>query len=252
MNIEAFAHSEMGSGREVNEDSYVVDPKKGLFVVADGMGGKVAGDVASRLAVDTVKHVLFNQQDPDETRLIRDITDEEESIRERMRYAMSQACNKLRQEIIQSPEHRGLGTTLTIVLIEDGIAHFSHVGDSRLYLYSNDVIRRLTRDHTAVQNEIDAGRLTPELAKKVPHKDILTQFIGAQSTVDPVTSTRPVSEDDILILCTDGITDVLDDAVIEQLIQNNNFEDLAFTLVDAALAAGSQDNSTVIVIKILE
>ena len=216
------------------------------------MGGHSSGEVASLIAVETVEHVLLKEVDPDETRLSRNIMDEEEAVRERLRYAMNQACVKIRQAALENPEHRGMGTTLTVLLIEDGIAHFSHVGDSRLYLFSNGSLRRLTRDHTVVQNEIDAGRLTPELARLAPHKNILTQSVGYHGTVNPVTSTRPVGKGDMLMLCSDGLTDPIDDSTLEELIATIPFEDLAFQLVEKALDDGGEDNITVVVVKILE
>ena len=250
MRIEAFAHTDPGPVRENNEDNLLIDQETGLFIVADGMGGHAAGEVASELAVQTVRSVILEAHDPDETRLNRDIVDEEESIRERLRYAMNQACVRIRQEAFDHPVHRGMGTTLTILLIEDGIAHFSHVGDSRLYLFRNGSLRRLTRDHTVVQNEIDAGRLTPELARIAPHKNILTQSVGYHGTVDPVTSTRPVNSGDIFMLCSDGLTDPLDDASLEQIMAVTAFEDLAFHLVDQALINGTEDNVTVVVVRV--
>ena len=108
-----------------------------------------------------------------------------------------------------------MGTTLTVLLIEDDVAHFSHVGDSRLYLFRDGVLRRLTRDHTVVQNEIDAGRLTPEPGKTSTASQYLTQSVGINSTVDPDTSTRPVDAGDMFILCSDGLTDPLSDADLE-------------------------------------
>jgi PPM family protein phosphatase len=139
-----------------------------------------------------------------------------------------------------------------MVIIEDSIAHFSHVGDSRLYLYRDEKLRRLTRDHTVVQKEIDAGRLTPELAKMAPSRDVLTQSIGAQGAIEPVTSTRPVDAGDILLLCTDGLTDVLDDTQIAKVMSDNPVEELPFVLVDSATSANAVDNITVVVLQICD
>ena len=249
MRFEAFAHTDPGPVRENNEDNLLVDQEMGLFIVADGMGGHAAGEVASKIAVQTVRSVILEAHDPDETRLNRDIIDEEESIRERLRYAMNQACVRIRQEAFDNPVHRGMGTTLTILLIEDGIAHFSHVGDSRLYLFRNNRIRRLTRDHTVVQKEIDAGRLTPKLARLAPSRDVLTQSIGSQGAIEPVTSTRPVETQDIFVLCTDGLTDHISDEQIETLCRNHPVEELPFILVDTAIEAGSKDNTTVLIVQ---
>lgn len=252
MHFEAFGHSIMGTTSTENEDYFLVDPDSGLFVVADGVSTTPAGETASQMAVEAVQKVLLESEDPDETRLSRDIMDEEESLRERLRYAMGQACATLRQYGELHREYRGMSTTLTILMVEDGIAHFSHVGDSRLYLFRNNRIRRLTRDHTVVQKEVDAGRLSIELARTAPSRHVLTQSIGSQGAIEPVTSTRPVEEEDVFILCTDGLTDVLDDSTIESLIRENPVEELSFVLVDAAIEAGGDDNISVIIVKAVE
>jgi len=252
MHIEAFGHSIVGAERTVNHDYFVVDTENALFVVADGSHGHPKGNVASQKAVETIQGVVLNAIDPDETRLSRDIMDEEESLRERLRYAMGQACTKIRNYSDMFVDCKGMETTVTMVVIEDSIAHFSHVGDSRLYLYRDQKLRRLTRDHTVVQKEIDAGRLTPELAKMAPSRDVLTQSIGAQGAIEPVTSTRPVDAGDILLLCTDGLTDVLDDTQIAKVMLDNPVEELPFVLVDSATAANAVDNITIVVLQICD
>ena len=250
MEFEVFARTDTGPVRENNEDNMLLDHEIGLFVVADGMGGHASGEVASEIAVNTIKDVLLGGQDPDETRLSR-LLDEEESIRERLRYGMNQASIRIRQSVAQNPEHRGMGTTLTVLLLENDVAHFCHVGDSRLYLYRAGNLRRLTRDHTVVQNELDAGRLSPELARIVPHKHILTQSIGSHGTVDPDTATRHVEEDDIFMLCSDGLTEPLDDSALTNIFQKTPFEDLVDELLQQAIDNGSEDNITIVVVKIL-
>lgn len=252
MQVEAFGHSVVGAERNRNNDFFLVDPENALFVVADGNSGHVAGNVASKKAVETIQRVVLEALDPDETRLSRDIMDEEESLRERLRYAMGQACTKIRNHSEMVPECKGMETTLTMVLVEESIAHFSHIGDSRLYLYRDGRLRRLTRDHTVVQKEIDAGRLTPELAKMAPSRDLLTQSIGAQGAIEPVTSTRPIETDDVLLLCTDGLTDSVDDNQMATVIADNPVEEIPFALADAAVSAGSIDNITVIALQIVD
>ena len=249
MIIEAFGHSSIGSSNEHNEDHFLVDSDNGLFIVADGVGSTENGESVSQLAVEAAHKVLLEFEDPDETRLSRDIMDEEESLRERLRYAMGQSCTTIRQYAELHREYRGMSTTLTILVMEDDIAHFSHVGDSRLYLFRNNRIRRLTRDHTVVQKEIDAGRLTPKLARLAPSRDVLTQSIGSQGAIEPVTSTRPVETQDIFVLCTDGLTDHISDEQIETLCRNHPVEELPFILVDTAIEAGSKDNTTVLIVQ---
>lgn len=249
MDIEAYGRTDPGPVRENNEDTFLIDIEHGIYVLADGMGGHAKGEVASQMSVETVHEILMGEEDPDETRLVRDVEPEDPAdvLRERLRYAMNQASVRIRRESELRPEARNMGTTLVVLVIEDGQAHLAHVGDSRAYLYRRGRLTRLTRDHTVVQQEIDAGRLTPELARLVPHKHILTQSVGFHGPVEPDTTTRVIEPEDIFILCSDGLTDPLDDDRIAQLLADNPIDSLADVLVDEALAAGGEDNVTVIV-----
>ncbi len=247
MRLEAAARTDPGPVRENNEDNFLVDVDAGLFVVADGMGGHAAGEVASEIAVQAVAEVLLEAEDPEETRLARATPDPQDAIRERLRYAMNQASLRIRRAALEDPAQAGMGTTLCVLLIEDGVAHLGHVGDSRIYLFRDDSLQRLTRDHTVVQQEIDAGRLTPELARIVPHKNILTQSVGYHGPVEPDTATRPVTAGDLFIICSDGLTDPLDDDALAEIIRKTPAEDLAEELVQQALDNGTEDNVTVVV-----
>ncbi len=253
MEVEAYGHTDTGPVREHNEDNLLIDMEKHVYLLADGMGGHAAGEVASQMAVDTAHEVLTVGEDPDETRLVRDVDPQDDSdiLRERMRYAMNQASVRIRRESDSKPETRGMGTTLVVLVLDGENAHLAHVGDSRAYLYRGGRFTRLTRDHTVVQQEIDAGRLTPELARLVPHKHILTQSVGFHGPVEPDTTTRVVETDDIFILCSDGLTDPLTDDDICRLITDTPFDDLAQVLSDEALRAGGEDNVTVVVVKVL-
>lgn len=252
MRLEAFAWTDPGPVRENNEDSFLVEEDGGLFVVADGMGGHAAGEVASRIAVDTLRELLQGSLDPDETRLDRDVQDPADVLRERLRYAMNQASARIRREAQAQPAYAGMGTTVCVLLIEGDAAHIAHVGDSRIYLVRDNAIHRLTRDHTVVQQEIDAGRLTPEMARQVPHRNYLTQSVGYHGPVEPDTATRPVQPGDLFVLCSDGLTDPLDDPNIAEICAQAHPNDLAETLVRAAVAGGGTDNITVITVRVLE
>ncbi len=252
MQLEAFALTDPGPVREQNEDYFSVDQDAGLFLLADGMGGHAAGEVAARIAVETARDVLLGQLDPEETRLERVVDDYPDMMRERMRYAMNQGSLRIRQAAMRNPTHAGMGTTLVICLMEDGMAHLAHVGDSRTYLFRNRRLQRLTRDHTVVQMELDAGRITPELARIVPHKNILTQSVGFHGPVEPDTSTRPAESGDLLVLCSDGLTDPLEDKDIEAICRRTDPPELADELVSAALRAGGDDNVTVVVVHVIE
>ena len=250
MQLEAYARTDVGPVREHNEDSWMIDIDNGVFVVADGMGGHAAGEVASEMATETVHATLIGSTDPDETRLVRDheSTDPADIMRERLRYAMNQASIQIRRTAEVRPETRGMGTTLVVLVVDGGQAHLAHVGDSRAYLFRKGRLVRLTRDHTVVQQEIDAGRLTPELARLLPHKNILTQSVGFHGPVEPDTTTRMVEVGDIFILCSDGMTDPLDDETIQQIVEVTPLDMLADVLTEEALKAGGEDNVTVVVV----
>jgi len=250
MQLEAYARTDVGPVREHNEDSWMIDIENGVFVVADGMGGHAAGEVASEMATETVHATLIGSTDPDETRLVRDheSTDPADIMRERLRYAMNQASIQIRRTAEARPETRGMGTTLVVLVVDGGQAHLAHVGDSRAYLFRKGRLVRLTRDHTVVQQEIDAGRLTPELARLLPHKNILTQSVGFHGPVEPDTTTRMVEVGDIFILCSDGMTDPLDDETIQQIVEATPLDMLPDVLTDEALKAGGEDNVTVVVV----
>lgn len=250
MQIDGYAVSETGPVREHNEDSWLVDVDGSLFVVADGMGGHAAGEVASRIAVETVSEVMLGMQDPEETRLLTEVEDPGDMLRERLRYAMNQAALNIRRAVDENPTYMGMGTTLVMVIIEEDQAHLAHVGDSRAYLVRDNRIQRLTRDHTVVQQEVDAGRLTPELARIVPHKNILTKSVGTHGPVDPDTSTRMLESGDLIILCSDGLNDAMEDHEIETTCGDFAPEDLPEALVKQAIKQGSEDNVTVVVLSI--
>ena len=252
MHVEAYARTDPGPVRESNEDALLVDLENQIFVVADGMGGHLAGEVASSMAVQISHAVLLGQDDPEETRLVRDVEalDDADLLRERLRYAMNQASLRIRKESESSAGLKGMGTTLVVLMIDGEQAHLAHVGDSRAYLWRAGRLMRLTRDHTVVQQEIDAGRLTPELARLVPHKHILTQSIGFHGPVEPDTTTRWIEPGDVFLLFSDGVSDPLDDDAIARVAESSPFEMLADALVTAALDKGGEDNVTVVAVQV--
>lgn len=248
--VDAFGRTDCGPVRDNNEDALTLDPKAGIFVVADGMGGHAAGEVASDMAVRAIHHILLGTSNPDETSIVSDVKDLDAGaiMRERLRYAMNQASIQIRREADANPSRRGMGTTAVALVIDAGQAHVAHVGDSRAYLFRAGALERLTRDHTVVQNEIDQGRLTPEQARRLPHRNILYQSVGFLGPVEPDTSSRPTQAGDLFVLCSDGMTDVLDDEAIAQVMGAHAPDMLADALTEAALDAGAEDNVTVAVV----
>jgi len=250
MQFEAYGRTDTGPVRERNEDTHLLDGDRGVFILADGMGGHKAGDVASKLAVENTHRILVDAADPDETRLVRNtgVEDAADVLRERLRYAMNQASLHVRHQAEGKPELQGMGTTLVVLVIDGDQAHLAHVGDSRAYLFRDGRLMRLTRDHTVVQQEVDAGRLTPELARVLPHKHILTQSVGSHGPVEPDTTTRMVLPGDVFMLCSDGLSDPLTDLEIEKIMCSTPLDLMCHELVEGALKAEADDNVTVLVV----
>ena len=225
-----FQATHVGKVRSNNEDSLtVIEPQ--TFVVADGMGGASAGEVASQMLVAVVKIVLAEVPAPwDEKILAR---------------AILVANEKILETAQHNAEYRGMGTTATILSLNGTQAYFAHVGDSRLYLLRSGTLQQLTEDHSYVETLVRRGELTAEAARTHPMKNVLTQAVGAMDDIHVDAGNFPVQSGDKFLLCTDGLTNMVDDATIAKILQTA--ENPAESLIDAALAAGGRDNVTVIV-----
>jgi serine/threonine protein phosphatase PrpC len=226
------ARTDVGRVREGNEDSYMVHEP--LFAVADGMGGHQGGEVASRLALETLKRVA---ESPDAE--LADV------VREANRVVFRKAA--------QDPGLAGMGTTLTAVLAGDGGLLLAHVGDSRAYLVRDGRMKQLTKDHTVVQRLVDEGRLTQIEASMHPQRSILTNALGVDEEIRVDEEILEVRPGDRLLLCSDGLTGMIDDDRISDLLGANRDPQAACdALVDAANEAGGQDNVTAVVIDVLD
>ena len=228
-----FQATHVGKVRRNNEDSLIViDPE--TFVVADGMGGAQAGEVASSMLVETVKNFLTNSPAPwDETTLIQ---------------AIARANVDIWNLSRQNEDYRGMGTTATILYLNGNRACFAHVGDSRLYLLRNGVLNQITEDHSYVETLVRRGEITEEQARVHPMKNVLTQAVGAMPEVQIDTANFSAQLDDVFLLCTDGLTNMVDDETIARILQTS--PNPANALIDAALENGGKDNVSVIVVGI--
>lgn len=230
---ETIQRTDTGRQRRGNEDcSFARAP---LFVVADGMGGAQAGEVASRIAVEA-----FAQGLPD-------AGGAEERLATRVREANSHIYERAHSE----HDLAGMGTTLTAAYLEDTNVAIAHVGDSRAYLFRGGQLKRLTRDHSLVDELVREGKLTEEQAAEHPQRSIITRALGPEATVAVDTWSYPVRADDVLLLCSDGLTSMLSEARITQILQEGpNLEQAADRLIDAANAAGGRDNITVVLFRV--
>jgi PPM family protein phosphatase len=235
---DAVARTDTGRQRRENEDnSYVRVP---LFVVADGMGGAQAGEVASALAVEAFQRGLI---DPD-----GDHPTAERRLVERV-----QAANRRIYEAAQAERERsGMGTTLTAVYVDDSNLTVAHVGDSRAYIFRDGDLTRVTHDHSLVEELMRRGKLTPEQAAEHPQRSIITRALGIEPEVEVDTWTYPGKAGDVVLLCSDGLTSMVDEHVIEEILRaDSDLERVAETLIHAANEAGGRDNITVVLFRLV-
>lgn len=241
----AAGGTDVGRLRSGNEDALRADAERGVFLVADGMGGHAAGEVASDLAAETVAGLLCRACDAG----VRG-----EGILEAFRRAVLAAHERIVAYSAEQPGARGLGTTLTACAVDPaGECRIAHVGDSRLYRLRAGELRQLTHDHTWVQREIDAGRLSPSAARRHPLSHILTRVLTDDPGAPEVDLlTESVLPGDLLVLMTDGLYNMLDDPSVAGLVSGPlPLRERVDALIDAANRAGGADNITVILVEIL-
>jgi PPM family protein phosphatase len=230
----AAAVTDTGRRRRRNEDAYVCDPP--LFVIADGMGGAQAGEIASHLAATSAQHAERNGP-TDEQGVVQLIQDANRSVYERARADESTS---------------GMGTTMTVALVEGDIVRIGHVGDSRAYLVRDHALDQLTEDHSLVGELVRSGRLSPEEAEDHPHRSVITRVLGTDPEVDVDSFSVGTKPGDLFMLCSDGLTSMVDDARILEVLEQHrgDVKGAAQALVDQANASGGEDNITVILFQI--
>lgn len=229
-----YEATHVGLVRSHNEDAFaVIEPE--TYLVADGMGGQAAGEVASRMLVDSIKEFLKATPSTwNETVLKNSIVD---------------AGNKIFDAAKNHREYQGMGTTATILHIEDSQAYFAHVGDSRLYRLKNDRLSQITNDHSYVETLVRNGEISQAAARIHPMKNYLTQAVGAMLDLKVDSGSFKVDAGDVFLLCSDGLTNMVDDDAIADIIRNA--QNPAVELINAALDNGGKDNITAIVLGVV-
>jgi serine/threonine protein phosphatase PrpC len=222
-----------GRKRRRNEDAYVCEPP--LFAIADGMGGAQAGEVASRLAAAALKE--GGAGTGGEQRIVD---------------LIQEANRRVYDRSNSDPNASGMGTTMTVALVEDGRVAFGHVGDSRAYLIRDGQMEQITEDHSLVNELLKSGKLSPEEAETHPQRSVITRAVGTDPDVDVDTFTIPAETGDVFLLCSDGLTDMVDEQSILELVERNRADmDAALrALVKAANRGGGEDNITVVAFEI--
>jgi protein phosphatase len=238
--LQAAALSDAGKVRTTNEDAYGHCLHAGVFAVCDGMGGAAAGEVASRLTVDSLIERLCSVSSREDRRVAL-----EESIAAANRLVFARAG--------QNASLQGMGTTLVVAAIQDNCALIAHVGDSRCYLFRDGRLSRQTDDHSLVEEQVRLGHMTQQDADRSPLRNVITRAVGTQKSVEPEITELPLESGDTLLLCSDGLTrEVSEDRIAAILSGPEKIQDLCRHLIDAANAAGGHDNITVILIRATE
>jgi protein phosphatase len=252
MNILSAGATDTGNIRTNNEDAYLVQDAAELFAVADGVGGYEGGEVASRIAVDTLAAVLPDLLgDKDRTPPQGFSTAAEREIAA-MRSAFTLANQKIRRERELNSKLSSMGTTLTALLARNGRAFLVHIGDSRAYLLRSGELRQLTNDHSLVAEQVRAGLLTPLQARTSPYRHVISRALGLQEDILPDTAMQPLQQGDTFLLCTDGLTEMVDDRVIEKILSNATPQDAVRELIGEAKKNGGVDNITAVLVQVSE
>ena len=240
MRISCAGNTDVGVVRSGNEDSFLLDCAKGLFIVADGMGGHAAGEVASEMAVQIVAKELGS---------LRGLSDGEAAAR--MRSAIRKANAAIFDRTLAEHDKRGMGTTTTVMVLFSRRYLIGQVGDSRAYLLREGSLLQLTKDHSYVQEQVDAGLLTPEQARSHPYSNVITRCVGANEDVAPDVYFGDLEEGDVVLLASDGLTGMHEDQQIAAIMgAEENPEGAVNKMIADANRRGGLDNITAIVVRV--
>jgi serine/threonine protein phosphatase PrpC/CRP-like cAMP-binding protein len=248
--IRYWPKTDVGRVRDVNEDSFLVDEGLGLSIVADGMGGHAAGEVASNIAVHVCRDTIFRERELLE-RFERGVDSvKREDVLRLMEQAVQNACAAVYAEAQKDTGKRGMGTTLIALLLIGSRGFIAHVGDSRLYLTRNNSVHQLTEDHSLINELLKRGRLTPEQIGKLNMKNAVTRAVGVYESVEVDTLDFDVLAGDQFLLCSDGLSEYAQQSDILRVFRELPPPEVAQTLIDHANHGGGKDNITVVVVKV--
>jgi len=242
MTAKAFGLTDVGRRRENNQDRLLVDDDRGLFAVADGMGGHAAGEVASRIAIEALDDAMLCEDEEPPT--------EPDAVGEQLQRAFAEGNRRICESVVTRGEWRGMGTTIVALVVLGNRAVIGHVGDSRAYLLRDDRLLRLTQDHSWVNEQVRLGLLTTEEADRHPMRNIITRALGNRDDLDVDLTEQAMRTDDVYLLCSDGLNSMLSDEEIRQILSTHRDDPklACRKLVDAANERGGDDNITVVVL----
>lgn len=243
----AFGASDIGLVRQNNEDVWEEVPGLRLYVLADGMGGHRAGEIAARKAVDTLCRLIKKGLSAQKEKIR--VTDARAIVMQ----SIKQANEMIYQLGHSSDDLKGMGTTLCCLLFLENDVVYGHVGDSRIYGVIKKKLHRMTKDHSLLSDLIDLGQISESQATDFMYKNILTRAVGTEPNVEPSVHVCGITDGDIYFMCSDGLTDLLSDAEIESIINHTDtIQDAVNELVESAKARGGYDNITILMMQIQE
>jgi protein phosphatase len=234
----AFGLSDVGKVRQNNEDAFFTTDRDGIFLVADGMGGHKAGEVASGMARDMISQKLLPLSSSDNL---------ESSIRE----AFLEANEKVRDASKASSEKEGMGSTCVLLMLRDQNFFLAHVGDSRVYMHRKGDLKQMTRDHSFVEELFIRGLINESEKADHPYRNQITRYVGSSQKLEVDITSGPVWNGDQFLLCTDGLTEMVEVGIIKEIFERNlEPQETTELLVAEALKNGARDNVTVVVVKV--
>jgi len=254
MKIAYHALSDVGRKRKGNEDSLLVNPEQNLFVVADGMGGHAAGEVASRVAVDSINEFICMTAGDEEITWPFGVDESMSYDGNRLKTAVRYANSKVLDATKESAEYEGMATTVVAALVDGATVNLAHVGDSRAYLHRGSEFRQLTSDHSWVNEQIRGGLISADQARTHPLRNVVTRALGGRAEIDVEMQVHEAQSGDTLLLCSDGLTTMVPDSEIAQLLSETaaDVEAAGRRLIAEANTRGGEDNITVLLLRFEE
>jgi protein phosphatase len=248
MRISSSGRTEVGCVRQHNEDNFLIQPDLGLFVVADGLGGHAAGEVASRIVVEKISQFIDHTVERERTWPVDyDVNLSYDG--NRLKAALLLADRGIQSDIKQNPERESMGSTVVACLVAGERATLLHVGDSRAYLLNAGGIRQITRDHSWVAEQVANGVLTPDEARRHPFRNVITQALGNGGDLEMTVQEIQIHEMDRILLCSDGLSGMIQDQDIWEIVQNApDVDQAADKLITRAMENGGEDNITVVIV----
>jgi serine/threonine protein phosphatase PrpC len=250
MDVKAFGLTHVGRQRQHNEDAFLVEGDAGLFLVADGMGGHAAGEIASRIAVDSITEFILHTKEDDGT-WPHAYDEHFKRSTNRLMAAVRMANTRVLEAMRKDARLRGMGTTVVACLADDTTVSVAHVGDSRAYMVREGQLSRITNDHSWVFEQVQAGMLTEAEAEKHPLRNVITRALGGALQVAPDASEIEAKPGDVFLLCSDGLTGMVPESEIQRIVtaSGGDLEKACQELIDAANERGGLDNVTAVLIE---